>query len=435
MDFCSSGNDKGHCCLAGKDLMGNRNMAKQIYVISIGPDIHVQGGISRVIEMISTRIPAHVRFRHIPTFTRYTGAEDVDSSHRGSRLGQGLVFMLALARIVKAAIGRRAVFHVHFAGRGSLIRKGLLCGVLRTLRCRYAVHSHAAETSLFHPWVPPVCRRLLLWGVAGADRVIVLTQFWHDYYKSLLGVPASRLLLLPNPAELPEAVPNRLHQNPLKLLFLGRVGQRKGAFDLIRAFAELPGDVRSNCLLTLAGDGEIDAATTLATQNGCSGQVAIRGWVGPKEVEALLRDSDVLLLPSRAEGMSMALIEAMSWALAVVTTNAGGAQEFLEQGYNSILVAPGDVEAIGRAISLLYRDPETRVALGAAARETISQFSIERYMTRLMKLYEDLAAIQIGEQGTGAANENGPGSPMHQPRETAVGVNLDAPRYPTEGTT
>lgn len=410
-------------------------MAKQIQVVSVGPDIHVQGGISRVIEMISARIPAHVRFRHVPTFTRYTGAEGIDPSQRGSRLGQSLVYMRAFAKILTAAVGRRAVFHVHFAGHGSLIRKGLLCGVLRTLRCTYAVHSHAAETSLFHPWMPKLCRRLLLWGLTGAERVIVLTQFWRDYYMSRLSLPASRLLLLPNPADLPETVPDRLHPGPLKLLFLGRVGERKGAFDLIRAFAQLPGDVRSNCRLTLAGDGEVNAAASLAAQSGCSEGVDIRGWVGVKEVESLLRDSDVLVLPSHAEGMSMALIEAMSWGLAVVTTSAGGAQAFLEHGRNSLLVTPGDVKGIGQAICGLYRNPHMRVTLGVAARETISQFSIESYMVKLTTLYEELATLRMGKLGTTATSEQYGGAFMHRPTEKASGAKLDRPQCPREGIT
>jgi glycosyltransferase involved in cell wall biosynthesis len=410
-------------------------MAKPTQVVSVGPDIHVQGGISRVIEMISARIPAHVRFRHVPTFTRYTGAEGIDPSQRGSRLGQSLVYVRAAAKILKAAVGRRTVFHVHFAGHGSLIRKGLLCGVLRVLRCTYAVHSHAAETSLFHRWMPQLGRRLLLWGLTGADRVIVLTQFWRDYYMSLLGLPASRLLLLPNPADLPQAVPDRLHHGALKLLFLGRVGERKGAFDLIRAFAQLPDDVRSNCSLTLAGDGEVDVAASHAAQSGCSERVIIRGWVSANEVEALLRDSDVLLLPSHAEGMSMALIEAMSWALAVVTTNAGGAQAFLEHGHNSILVAPGDVEGISRAILELHRDPHMRVTLGTAARTTVSHFSIESYMTKLTTLYEELAALRIGALGTAPTSEDNTRPIMHHPTENAAGVKLDRPQYPREGTT
>jgi glycosyltransferase involved in cell wall biosynthesis len=319
-------------------------MAKQIQLVSVGPGIEVQGGISRVIELICKRVPAHIRFRHIPTFTRYTGDASVAPADRGSRLGQAIVYVRAFATIVTLAVTRRAaVFHVHFAGHGSLIRKGIICVVLRSLGCTYAVHSHAAETTLFYSWVPQSCRRLFLWGLRGADRVIVLTQFWRDYYASLLQLPLSRFLILPNPADLPATVPDRLHEGGMKLLFLGRVGERKGAFDLIRAFAQLPEHVRNNCSLTLAGDGEVNAAASLAAQLGCSSQTRLLGWVGANEVADRLRQSDVLILPSHAEGMAMAVIEGMSWALAVVTTHAGGAQEFLEDGRNSLLVEPGDV--------------------------------------------------------------------------------------------
>jgi glycosyltransferase involved in cell wall biosynthesis len=379
-------------------------MAKQIELVSVGPDMQVQGGISRVIEMICKSVPAHIRFRHIPTFTRYTGADGVDPADRGSRGSQALVYLRAFARIVTFAVGRRAaVFHVHFAGHGSLIRKGTICVVLRSLGCTYAIHSHAAETTLFSSWVPQSCRRLLLWGLRGADRVIVLTQFWRDYYASLLELPLSRILLLPNPADLPETVPDRLHKQGLKLLFLGRVGERKGAFDLIRAFAQLPEDVKDNSSLTLAGDGEVNVAVSLAAQLGCSGQVAALGWVSARQVEDLLRDSDVLILPSRAEGMSMALIEAMSWALAVVTTNAGGAQEFLKDGRNSLLVEPGDVRGIREAIYLLFHNPQMRVSLGQAARQTVGQFSIDSYGTKLIALYEDLAGAHAASSVVSAS--------------------------------
>jgi glycosyltransferase involved in cell wall biosynthesis len=366
-------------------------MAKPIRIASVGPALCVKGGISRVIGLISAHLPSYIGFRLIATFTRFTGDKGATRSERGSRFVQAFVYLLAFVQVLILALGRRTVFHVHFAGRGSLLRKGIICVLLRSLRCQYAVHSHAADTNLFQQWLPLLCRRMLLWGISGAGRVIVLTHFWHNYYSSLLDLPVSRLLLLPNPADLPKSIPDRSAREGLRLLFLGRIGIRKGAFDLIRALAVLPENVRSRCHLTMAGDGDINEARTLAAELGCSNRVSIPGWIGTAQVERLLVESDVLLLPSYAEGMAMALVEGMSWGLPVVTTSVGGAGEFLDQGRNCILVTPGDVQGISDAISELARNPAFRQHLGRAARETISQFSIDNYIFALNGVYEELA--------------------------------------------
>jgi glycosyltransferase involved in cell wall biosynthesis len=366
-------------------------MAKTIRIANVGPGLSVQGGISRLIALIGAHLPSHIGFRLISTFTKFTGDKGATPSERGSRLGQAYVFSLAFVQVLVLALRRRTVFHVHFAGRGSLLRKGIICTLLRSLRCQYVVHSHAADTDLFKPWLPPWCRRTILWGISGAGRVIVLTQFWHDYYSSLLSLPASRVLLLPNPADLPQSVPDRSQRDGLRLLFLGRIGTRKGAFDLIYAFANLPENVRSRCHLTMAGDGETNEAKALATQLGCSNCISIPGWIGPATVEQLLVESDVLVLPSYAEGMAMALVEAMSWGLAIVTTGVGGAGEFLDQGRNCMLVTPGDIGEISNAISELARNPALRERIGRAARETVSRFSIHSYIATLSGVYEDLA--------------------------------------------
>jgi glycosyltransferase involved in cell wall biosynthesis len=373
-------------------------MAKTIHIASVGPSLCVKGGISRVMELINAHLPSHICFHCIATFTRYTGDKGANRSDRGSPLLQGLVYLLAVFQTLARALARRTVFHVHFSGRGSLLRKGLICVMLRSLRSQYVVHSHAADTNLFSQWLPQPCRRLLLWGLKGAGRVIVLTKFWHDYYSSILHLPAERLLLLPNPADLPTSIPDRSKHKRMRILFLGRIGIRKGAFDVIRAFALLPKDVQAGCHLTLAGDGDTEEARALAVEQGCLDRVAIPGWVGKADVERLLVESDVLVLPSHAEGMAMALVEAMSWGLPVVTTSVGGAGEFLEQGSNCLLVTPGDVRGISDAIATLARDPAYRLELGRAARQTVSRFSIDSYIATLSGVFEELANKLPGQK-------------------------------------
>jgi glycosyltransferase involved in cell wall biosynthesis len=366
-------------------------MAKTIRVVSVGPAMCVPGGMSRVMGLISTHLPSHIAYRAIATFTKYTGYNDAKGTGPGRILGQACVFFLAFMQVLILALGRRTVFHVHVSGGGSILRKGIICVLLRSLRCQYVVHNHQAGDTLFHEWVPQFCQRTLLWGLSGAGRMIVLSHFWRDYYSTLLDLPLNRLVLLPNPADLPEFIPDRSKRDGLNMLFLGRIGLRKGAFDLIRALAVLPEDVRSGCHLTMAGDGDTNEARALAEELGCSDRVSITGWIGTAEVERLLVESDVLMLPSYAEGMAMALIEGMSWGLPVVTTGVGGASEFLEEGRNCILVTPGDLPGISEAISELAGDPAFRYRMGCAARETISRFSLDNYIVILNEVYEELA--------------------------------------------
>ena len=89
-------------------------MSKNVRVVSVGPALSVQGGISRVIAMIKGHLPNQIRFRHVATFTRYTGAGD-NSTDRGSKVVQGLVFLWAFTQIMVLAFSRRTVFHVHFS--------------------------------------------------------------------------------------------------------------------------------------------------------------------------------------------------------------------------------------------------------------------------------------------------------------------------------
>ncbi len=378
-------------------------MARIVRVVNVGPGPGVQGGITRVLDCVVKRLPEDVHVGHISTFTRYTGDPEAGKSARGSRAGQALVYGWAIARVLWLRFTTNPIFHVHVSRRGSLLRKGVVCCMLRVLRSRYVIHSHPADTDLFHAWMPAWARRWVLWGFAGAYRVLVLTRFWQEHFMGLLGLPEERVLLMPNPAELPAEMPQRTRDGGMQFLFLGRLGVRKGTFDLIRAFAGLPEKLRAECRLTMAGDGEVEVARALARKLGCADRISFPGWVGAAEVNQLLRESHALALPSYAEGMAMALLEGLSWGLAVVTTGAGGNEDFLEDGRNSLLVTPGNVEEIRTALTRLIESPELAEQLGRAARVTARRYSVEQYVETLSGLYRELA-WGVAAQASGEAS-------------------------------
>jgi len=190
----------------------------------------------------------------------------------------------------------------------------------------------------------------------------------------------------------PDNAIRKVDTKRMNILFLGRVGERKGTFDLIRAMSLLPDDIRSRCYLSIAGDGDLAEANSLVNRLSCSDHVAVLGWVNREQVNKLLSEASVLALPSHMEGMSMAILEAMAAGLALVTSSSGGANEFLTADRNCLFVNPGDADAISRALAELARNSELRDRLGTEARQTAERFGIDLYIEKLTCLYEELAS-------------------------------------------
>jgi len=374
---------------------------KRVRVVCIAPAKTVCGGISRLIEKIEHSFPADIDFQVIPSCSNYIG---YDQPLGWNSVRQVVCFVSCLLHVLYRAIFTRStIFHVHFSQRGSTLRKGVICIMLRVLGCRYIIQGHAYEDAIVHTWVPNVVRSALFWGLRGARQLIALTPLWRQYYIEQGIVASNKVVVLPNPARSPDNVPPRKGSDNLEFLFLGRVGTRKGTFDLISAFAALPLPVRGQCRLTIAGDGEVDKARSLLVDLGCANCVSVLGWVSGDKVDKLLAEADVLLLPSRAEGMSMALLEGMAWGLAVVTTFVGGAREFLVEDHNCIIVQPGDVIGITTAMKRLIQDKNLRWSIGREARTTARSFGVDQYVKRLADLYQGLAWDGISRSPSGVS--------------------------------
>jgi len=125
-----------------------------------------------------------------------------------------------------------------------------------------------------------------------------------------------------------------------------------------------------------------------AAQLDIADRVICPGWLGPERKRVALAGASIFALPSYAEGMPLALLEAMSWGLAVIATPVGGVPQLVTHEVNGVLVAPGDIDGVAAAIDRLLSDPALRDRLGAAARATIAaHFSLEAALERLGAIY------------------------------------------------
>jgi glycosyltransferase involved in cell wall biosynthesis len=347
-------------------------------VLMVGPDPRGQGGMATVAALLVRHGPTHAHLRYVVT-------------HRdGSAARRIFTWLIGGSRAAVLLLSRKTdVLHAHVSERGSVVRKGVLLVLARLCRVPVLLHCHGAEFVSWHRGLNWFGRYTVGWVFRRANLVAVLGQAWHTTYIELLRLKPERVTVLENPVALPAAVPVRDAELGIRLLFLGRYGARKGSSDVLAAMAALPPEIRGAVTLRMAGDGEIEQTRARARELDVAARVD--GWLGPQDRDAALAEADVFVLPSRDEGLPMALLEAMAWGLVPVVSPVGSIGELVRDEWNGLLVRPGDVDGLARALVLLAGNSALRNRLAASARASVEPFAADTYTARLAKEWATMA--------------------------------------------
>lgn len=356
----------------------------QTHVLVVGPAApgpSSRGGIATVVGHMAAQPDPSIDVRLVTTY--------IDGTV-GQRLRAGLAGM---ARGVLAVLrGRVDVVHVHLSHGGSVVRKAPVLWAARVRGVPAVVHGHSFD---FGGWVAglPAPARPLVRAALPADRWLVLGTGLAEEYAAAMALPRGAVEVLYNPVP---PVPDHgddgaLVDGVVRAVALGRLGVRKGSYDLVAAVAALPPAVRARLHLTLAGDGEVDEVRAAVAAAGVGDAVTVSGWVDPAGRDALLATAQVFALPSYDEGLPMALLEAMAAGLAPLTTPVGAIPDAITDGVDGVLVPPGDVPALAGALARLVEDPALRETISTGARRRAGDFAIAPWHARLATLWTELA--------------------------------------------
>jgi glycosyltransferase involved in cell wall biosynthesis len=231
-----------------------------------------------------------------------------------------------------------------------------------------------------------------------ADRIICVSTPVATYAREQIGLPASRLVVIPNGVAL-EGRPQRDHDertgDVVRMGYVGRLSPVKGVDLLLEAAARLAADAtlpRWELRIIGAGD-ERPALEEAALTLGLGDRVR---FLGPRsDIPAQLAELDLLVLPSRWEGMPNVALEAMAARLPVVATAVGGTPEVVVDGETGLLTPAEDVAALTAALRSLILDADGRAAMGAAGRRRVEEgFTLAHAVARTAALYEDLLQEQ-----------------------------------------
>lgn len=310
-----------------------------------------------------------------------------DAEHRGS------VWLLNLARMyLKWAkvvlLPPRGVIHFNVAlNRLSLIRDTPMILAARAARCRIVVHVHGGRLFAQLPgtaWLRWVVQRVL----TSTRPTIVLSAREAALFQKVS--PRAAIMVLPNCVDLDDAQEFTREwaiPGPLTILFMGRIEPAKG-LDVICGALEILRERSCRVRFVLAGTGPDEERYKSWCRDLLGPDFTFAGVVSGGAKVALLRSSDVFLLPSLFEGLPMALLESMAYGLVPITTDVGSMGDVIADGQNGILLGERPAEEIATAIQRLSSEPALRERLGVNARRFVFEHHDPvSYVARLNEIY------------------------------------------------
>jgi glycosyltransferase involved in cell wall biosynthesis len=242
---------------------------------------------------------------------------------------------------------------------------------------------------LLFPQKSPLHRLVIKYTLHQADKITATSNALAKSVADLVG-------------RTPEIIPFGVDKNFLRVnrdynkrdLVIGIIKDLKPVYGidvLIKAFAGLVNKGYPVKLL-IVGEGKLKGKfVNLCQQLNIQNYVTFKSRVPHSEVIDLLKRIDIFVIPSYSEGFGVAAVEAMATGLPVVASNVGGLPEVIDDGKTGILVKPGDVEALKRALEYYILSKDARINHGQRAREKVEAFyDWQKNAEAMNRLYREI---------------------------------------------
>lgn len=238
------------------------------------------------------------------------------------------------------------------------------------------------------------------WANRHADWFVTVSESCRNFLTKAEGIPENKITLVPNAIDSERYRPVAVSRPDARREFslpadvpvlagVGRLTPQKNFQLFLDVVADLQREIPDLHAL-LAGTGPEDSLLRQhAASLGIADRVVFAGYVA--DSRKVYAAADLLLMPSRFEGLPMTLLEAMSSGLPVVASALDGIAEVISSGKDGVLVAPGDRDGFVRAVRDLWNDAPMRKAMGHVGRATIeARYSARRMVSQIEEIYARL---------------------------------------------
>lgn len=236
------------------------------------------------------------------------------------------------------------------------------------------------------------------WG----ERVIAISGAVRNHLINDFGVDAKKVVVIPHGLDLSGFhVAEETLKEKIRCEFgldghnivgiIARLSEVKGHDVLIAAMKKVVQRVPDVRLLIMGKGRREGALQKMVRELGLEGHVRFYSTVGTSQMIAFLAMMDVFVMPSRQEGLGLSVMEAQAMGLPVVGSRVGGIPSLIEDGQTGLLISPGDVEGLSRAIIELLTDKPKARQIGLAARKFAEDhLNAERMISETLEVYSQI---------------------------------------------
>lgn len=366
----------------------------EIGVTVVGPEAARSGGMSQYVRQQRQHLKAHVDLTIHSVATIRSDSNRLTANLR--------LYLVAAVRSLLEMVrftGRQPtdIVHVHTAHSFESLRSMFYVWYSSTIwGSTVVIHVHGSSYEEFVKTDSLVLEWFQSRLFVRADSVIVISQRLRDTLSSRIA--AEKVVVLPN-AVSPEKYNPRPEFDPPRLVFLSSHVERKGIRELEATIHSLSNrNVRFN--VDLAGTGPLaERSRRLALRYD---HVTYHGYVSESKKRRLLERGAIFVLPSRAECLPFAILEAMAGGTAVVTTSVGGIPEVVTEEHGR-LVPPESQSELTETLVTLLENPDLVDQMGRRNRQLImNHYDWEKITRRLLAHYEELVdgvsdKIEVGQ--------------------------------------
>lgn len=352
-------------------------------ILMIGPSpVKAKGGMSTVIQEIYQD----------SLFEDNCKIDIYESYVDGNKIKRIAFSILSFIKFSVFKINKKYdIYHIHVASYGSTFRKMLYAKEIKKQKKKLILHIHGGQYLDFFKKASEKNKKKILSFLRSADMVIALSEKWKTDFESIMKLQNCVVLengIDLNKYDVAKKVPQKLSK---KFLFLGRVCEDKGIFDLIKAVS-IAKNEHSDICIYIGGEGDIAYVNKTIKEFGVENNIKLIGWLNEERKIEMLSKVETLILPSHYEALPMCILEAMACGKAIISTKVGAIPEVIDED-NGILVSVGDDSELAGAIKKCCEDLEWMNKVYYSNLDKMhTQYDMIQKHTQLKKYYEKVYA-------------------------------------------